>query len=98
MTEPTPIRWLFNESSGVISDARTGKPIVFISGSEEEPESLKRGRLIVTAVNCHEELVGALEEMCAWLAGWAEVGSAGPAYERAQAILAKARAQSEPGE
>lgn len=54
-------------------------------------------RLIVTAVNCHDELVGALTECMDWMQAYG--GNAGRLIARRQlAVIAKARAQSEPGE
>ena len=87
MTKPTPTLWLdCSERPWLIKDAE-GYHVAEMTA----PSMDTWGPRIVRAVNSHEALVEACEEMCTWLEGWAETGSAKPAYDKARAALAKAR-------
>jgi hypothetical protein len=102
---PTPIPWLWTYSGPVMS-GKYHQPIAIAQYDAEnliagcfgdvkggEPVAIANAKLIVRAVNCHEELVAALKEIteCAehWK-HWADYDRRPEALLRARTALAKA--------
>ena len=110
MTEPTPRPWQWD--CGDIG-AETPRPYLCIHVDAGDitiadvnyhiPEGRANACLIVTAVNCHDELSNFADDFKTW---WEQAGQHFYSdddglislAEDANAILTKVRAQSEPGE
>ena len=95
MTEPTPRPWVLSPQRKYIRRTLHGYNIASVNDHCDEYEA--NARLIVHAVNCHDELVGALIDLLWEIDNNVREHHAN-VLRRARTILAKARTQSEPGE
>ena len=96
-TKHTPGKWDYKPTShgdfNICEKAGLAVAVVVQNGFRPPQETMANAAFIVKACNCHDELVGALEDVLSCLAE--PFVMKGKAKEYAQAAIAKAKGESQ---
>ena len=91
MSEPTPRPWKYDFNAGTIFATVREQDIRVVDVPQVNGEQEANARLIVTAVNCHDELVDALQ----WFIDRVDAGEvrSRKSYNKFKTLLDKVREQ-----